>query len=184
MNQSSTPISFTEIPSYDGKDYRSGNVVQRFVDGLGYRYYWVTEGLTADDLRYKPSDDSRTTFETIRHLYGLSETILNAAKNEANIRPQNFDSLSFEQLRSGTLANLQQASALYENKTEKDISELKVIFEFNGNRTEFPFWNMMNGPISDAIYHTGQVVSYRRASGNPINPKVNVFMGTDPMAVE
>ena len=41
----------------------------------------------------------------------------------------------------------------------------------------FPFWNMINGPISDAIWHSGQVVANRRASGNPINPKVNVFIG-------
>ena len=29
----------------------------------------------------------------------------------------------------------------------------------------------------DALYHVGQVVSYRRAAGNPIDPQVNVFLG-------
>jgi len=36
---------------------------------------------------------------------------------------------------------------------------------------------MMNGPLADAIYHVGQIVVFRRANGNPQNPRVNVFMG-------
>ena len=41
----------------------------------------------------------------------------------------------------------------------------------------FPFWNHLNGPIADALWHSGQIVSNRRASGNPLNSKVNVFIG-------
>ena len=41
----------------------------------------------------------------------------------------------------------------------------------------FPFWNQINGPISDAIWHSGQVVMNRRASGNPLRKGVNVFLG-------
>jgi hypothetical protein len=36
---------------------------------------------------------------------------------------------------------------------------------------------MINGPIADALWHAGQVVTLRRVSGNPINPKVSVFNG-------
>jgi len=43
--------------------------------------------------------------------------------------------------------------------------------------TQFPFWNVINGPISDAIWHTGQVVSFRRTSGNPFPKGVNVLTG-------
>jgi len=60
---------------------------------------------------------------------------------------------------------------------DQNLSELKVIFKRGENESEFPFWNVINGQISDAIYHTGQVVSFRRSSGNPMNPKVNVFSG-------
>jgi hypothetical protein len=41
----------------------------------------------------------------------------------------------------------------------------------------FPFWNAINGPLSDAIWHTGQIASNRRASGNPFNSKAQVFLG-------
>ena len=54
-----------------------------------------------------------------------------------------------------------------------DVSEYKIIF----GEQEIPFWNQVNGPISDAIWHCGQLVVYRRSTGNPINPKVNHFSG-------
>ena len=31
--------------------------------------------------------------------------------------------------------------------------------------------------VADALYHVGQVVSYRRAAGNLMDPQVNVFVG-------
>jgi hypothetical protein len=42
---------------------------------------------------------------------------------------------------------------------------------------EFPFWNQLNGPIADALWHCGQVISFRRSSGNPYNSKASVFSG-------
>ena len=42
---------------------------------------------------------------------------------------------------------------------------------------EFPFWNQLNGPIEDAVWHCGQIVAFRRASGNPISKKISVFTG-------
>ena len=38
-------------------------------------------------------------------------------------------------------------------------------------------WNQINGPIADALWHCGQVVSFRRASGNPYNSKASLFTG-------
>lgn len=169
-------LPFSEISEYS-EDYTAGNTVKRFIDGLGYRYYWATEGLTEKDLKFKPSEDARSTHSTIEHIYGLSETILNAAKNEANIRPSDFSKLDFKALREGTLANLLEASQLMAGKTAKELAELKVIFKNGDNVRSSDYWHMMNGPISDAIYHVGQVVSFRRSSGNPMNPKVNVFQG-------
>lgn len=176
INDSPEMLPYSEIVD-DKEEYNPGNIVSRMIDGLGYRYYWSTEGLTQNDLDYRPSDDSRDAKHTLEHIYGLSETILKAAKNEYNIRPANRDELSFEQLRSTTLRNLEKASLLFKNKSAKQLSALKVKFNNNGNKSEFPFWNMLNGPIADAIYHTGQIVSFRRSSGNPMNPNVNVFRG-------
>jgi len=175
MAQEST-LPFAEIPAYS-EDYSPGNTVKRFIDGLGYRYYWATEGLTEKDLSYKPSEEARDAASTIEHLFGLSETIVNAAKNEANIRPSDFSSMDYNQLRKGTLMNLKQASDLMSGMTAEEIAELKVIFKNGENVRSFDYWHMINGPISDAIYHVGQIVSFRRTSGNPMNPNVSVFAG-------
>ena len=62
-------------------------------------------------------------------------------------------------------------------QSETDFSKLSIRFERGGTKMEFPFWNQINGPISDAIWHCGQVVMNRRASGNPLRKGVNVFIG-------
>ncbi len=176
-NELTNALPFKEIPSYEGKAYVPGNIVSRMVDGLGYRYYWATEGLTERDLAYKPSEDGRSVMETLEHVCGLSEAIMNAAIGAVNVRPKDWKALTFPELRKTTLSHLKAASEQYAKLTEGEVADLKVTFESNGKRREFPFWNMINGPISDALYHAGQVVSFRRASGNPLNPNVSVFTG-------
>jgi hypothetical protein len=54
---------------------------------------------------------------------------------------------------------------------------MSIIFDRKGKISNFPIWNLMNGPLEDAIYHTGQIVSFRRTAGNPIPKGVNVFLG-------
>lgn len=169
-------LPYEEIPQYP-EDYSSGNVIARMIDGLGFRYYWATEGLRKEDLDYKPSEDARSTKSTLEHLYGLSTTILNAALNEPNIRPVDWLSMSFDDFRTGTLQNLKTASEIMAGKSANEIAGLEVTFQRGEKSSSFPYWHMLNGPIADALYHTGQVVTFRRSSGNPINPKVNVFMG-------
>ncbi|MEM6807470.1 MAG: hypothetical protein AAF696_39090 [Bacteroidota bacterium] len=182
VGQNSSTTSMQEKLPYEEigefpESYTSATVAARMIDGLGYRYYWATESLREEDLNYKPSDDARTTMETMVHLYGLSGTIINASKNVPNIRPAAKVPESYEALRAATLKNLAEASEILKKNPAQDMSELKVIFQNGDNTSEYPYWNMINGPIADAIYHTGQVVSFRRSSGNPMNPKVSVFIG-------
>lgn len=51
-------LPYKQIPEYP-EQYTSGNVIARFIDGLGYRYYWATEGLREQDLAYKPSEKGK-----------------------------------------------------------------------------------------------------------------------------
>lgn len=71
--------------------------------------------------------------------------------------------------------NFKKASDIL-RKTD-DVSKLKITFKGKEKNAEFPFWNSINGTIADAIWHAGQIVMMRRASGNPFNSKVNVFLG-------
>ncbi|MEP2935338.1 MAG: hypothetical protein ABJM06_06445 [Gilvibacter sp.] len=169
-------VPYESIGEY-APDYESGNVVSRFIDGLGYRYHWASKDLTAKDLEYTPSEDGRSMLETLRHICGLSQTIVDASTGKPSLMPFAISELTYDQLRLKTLTNLAIASKALRSKTAEQVSELKVVFKSGENSNEFPFWNMMNGPISDAIYHTGQLVVLRRASGNPIDPNVSVLVG-------
>ena len=85
--------------------------------------------------------------------------------------------MTFKQTRAKTLQNLKKASDLLKDSGDNDMIELNIIYKRGENTTEFPFWNVINGPIADAIWHVGQIVSFRRSSGNPFNSKVSVFNG-------
>lgn len=163
-------LPYYEIPDHP-ENYTSGNVVARMIDGLGFRFYWATNDLTETDLAYQPSEDSRSTYQTIEHIYALSNTILNAALKNEN-RSLNTSDLDYKTLRNQTLINLKTAADILRETSDLTNHNLKF-----SNR-EVPFWFNINGPISDAIWHSGQIASFRRASGNPISNKVNHFTGT------
>jgi hypothetical protein len=162
-------LPYYELPDYPEK-FTAGTVAARMVDALGFRFYWASDSLTEQDLAFKANEEGRSTKETIQHIYDLSKIIVNSTLNQPNSR-DNQD-LPFDELRSRTLINLKTAADVL--RESDDISEYKIIF---GER-EIPFWNQVNGPIADAIWHCGQLAIYRRLTGNPINPRVNHFTGT------
>ena len=168
-------LPYAQIPDAP-EDFTSGNVLSRMIDGLGFRYYWASEGLREEDLKYTISEEARSTLETLEHIYGLSNVILNGSKNQPNTGREK-EELSYVELRARTLQNLEEASELLRGKAADEVAQLSVVFQRGKNKSEFPYWNMINGPLADAIYHTGQIVSFRRASGNSINPKISVFAG-------
>jgi hypothetical protein len=166
-------LPYYELPEYS-ETYTAGTVAARMVDGLGFRYYWATEGLRDADLVYKPSEDARTTGETIDHIYGLCRVIVNSTLKKPNSGNQD-EELTFAEKRKKTLEFIKIAADIL--RQSDDLSEFKIIFQRGENTSEFPFWNQLNGPIADAIWHCGQVISFRRSSGNPYNSKASVFSG-------
>ncbi len=172
---STSGLPFYEIPAYP-EMYTPETVAARMIDGLGFRYYWATEGLREEDLAYRPNDEARTSGETLDHILDLTDVIVNAVKQEPNVRGGEKPVLTFEEMRKATLENLKTASDLL--KTDQvGLQDCKLVFQNPDRTSEYPFWNNINGPIADAIWHCGQVVSLRRSSGNPFNSKVSVFSG-------
>jgi hypothetical protein len=55
--------------------------------------------------------------------------------------------------------------------SDEDLGKLRI--------RDKPFWNLINGPFSDALTHTGQINSFRRLAGNPV-AGANVFLGEPP----
>ncbi|GJM28494.1 MAG: hypothetical protein DHS20C17_11290 [Cyclobacteriaceae bacterium] len=176
ISQAQDPLPYSSIPD-SPSSFTAGNVTGRMIDGLGFRYYWATEGLTESDLQHKPSQDARSLMETLEHIYRLTLVMVNVPQNIVNEGSADYSLLEFEELRSKSLRNMKYASDLLKGSTNSEVETYQVVFKRGDNQHPYPMWNLINGQISDAIWHTGQVVLMRRAAGNPINPKVNVFTG-------
>jgi len=173
MNTESEQLPYYQIPEAPDS-YTGASVASRMIDGLGFRYYWATEGLRDVDLSYKPSEEARTAEETVEHIYGLSKMILNTVSGKPNLKSDE-EELTFDEKRKLTLEMLFEASNLL--RENPDLANLNIVFQRGESTSEFPFWNLINGPIADAIWHCGQVVSFRRASGNPFNSQASLFTG-------
>ncbi|WP_455168843.1 DinB family protein [Aegicerativicinus sediminis] len=168
----SEQLPFREISDYP-EVYSAESVVTRLIEGLGFRFYWATETIRDEDLLYKPSESGRSFGDTVNHIYSLSNVILNGVLSQPNSGSE--EELSFEAKRKAVLINLQKAiDVIIEGKK---LDEMKTVFPSSNGTNEFPFWNQINGPISDAIWHCGQLVVMRRASGNPIPSGPSFFNG-------
>jgi len=173
-------VKTEQLPYYEmpnaSETYTAGTVVARMIDGLGFRYYWATEGLRAEDLSYEPGNRVRSSSQLIDHIYDLSKVVVNAATKTVNDRTTDKkEVLTFKDKRSKTLKNFEKASKII--AASKDLDEFTVVFKSEEGTNSYPFWNNINGPIADAIWHSGQVAMLRRASGNPFNGRANVFTG-------
>ena len=169
-------IPFESIPEAP-EEMSSGAIITRMIQGLGYRYHWASKDLREEDLVYRPTPEAASTQETLMHLYGLAQTVFNTASGVPSKRPIDYIPLDYMDLRAGTLDYLKQAAALFTGKNADEIAALSVTFERSGEQYPFSAWHLFNGPLADAIYHTGQLVSFRRTTGNPIQKGVNVFTG-------
>ena len=166
-------LPLKEIPS-PPDTYSAGNVLARMVEGFGFRYYWATEGLREQDLAYKPAPDARSCRETIDHILNLTEGVYYTSIGKKIKTSRNAGEMTVEEVRKQSLENLSKAAANFRALSDEEVAELKIKF---GSGRGFDLWFLINGQISDGIYHTGQIVSFRRSTGNPINPKVSVFTG-------
>jgi len=109
QNDSMSKTPYESIGSYP-EVVTPATVLARTIDGLGYRYYWATEGLTDEDLIFRPSADASNVIETLEHLHGLTEGILNCVSGKPNIRPQIKIEPSYEEMRHQSLVNLKKAT--------------------------------------------------------------------------
>lgn len=163
-------VPYAEIPEY-ADDYSAGTVASRMLDGLGFRFYWATEGLNKEDFDFRPGEESRSIAETIDHIYIMTIMISNAV-NQISEGPEK--GIGVEEKRASVLKKIDIVSKKLKSSGDEDFEDFNVIFA-NGN--ELPFWNLINGPIADCIWHCGQIVTLRRMSGNPFNSNVSLLNG-------
>lgn len=171
-----TTLPYAEIPA-PPESYSATNVLSRIVDGLGFRYHWATEGLTDELLDYRPGPSGRSVRETLAHIHNIVHMVEHSLTGDTYEIPEP-DLPSEVDVRLATLGALERVSAMLRDADPARLNEWRARFRVGEKDLEFPFWNTINGTMSDAIYHVGQIVSHRRAAGLPIDPHVNVFLGT------
>ena len=156
----------------------ASHILAHNIRAIGFRYFWATQDLTAQDLEFRPSEGARSTQETLEHLYGLATMIASAVEDEIFQRPTEQQLWPFSKLREQTITLLEAAYHRALKLSDEDLQRVQIRFQSASGERSFPIWNLIHGPLADAQYHIGQLVSFRRSSGNPIDPKLNVFLGT------
>ncbi|MBB3696938.1 hypothetical protein KMW28_22160 [Flammeovirga yaeyamensis] len=163
-----TELPYQSIPPLP-EEINSTNIISRMIDGLGFRYYWGTEGLRTEDIDFRPEKDSRNTLELLGHIYDLAF----AANKVLGGNATKKDLSSYIELRKETLILYKDLSDRLREMPDEDLEN----YNYMGSAQSFPFWYLLNGQIADALTHVGQIVSWRRISGNPQPKGVNVFLG-------
>jgi hypothetical protein len=176
MMKTNLALPYRQIPDAP-EEYDATTVAARMIDGLGFRYYWATEGLRQQDLDYRTTPDARSSAETLDHIYGLARMVRNAIMETPNGSDGPAEELTFAEQRTRTLQLLAEASGHLKESKVKDLKRFNIVFQRGENQSIFPFWNVLNGPLADATWHVGQIVASRRSSGNPFNSKVSVLTG-------
>ncbi|MEP7323793.1 MAG: hypothetical protein ABI761_17840 [Saprospiraceae bacterium] len=111
--------------------------------------------------------------DTLEHIYGLILVLFNTVCSSVKeSQPDPVVKLNFEEIRKDTLLCLQRSSEILKGD-RADLMKFPLKFKNPIKTTEYPFWNLINGPISDALWLVGQVISFRRSSGNPIVPGIS-----------
>lgn len=168
-------LPYAAIPT-PPEEYNAATVLSRLMDGLGFRYHWATDGLTEEVLAYRPETTCRSVREILHHIRAIVDMIEHSVMSERYQLPEphlpdNAD------VRGETLSAISRVSATLRASDPTRLAEFEARFRMDENDMDFPFWNTINGTMSDAIYHVGQVVAYRRAAGLPIDQGVDVFVG-------
>ena len=155
------------------EQFSSTNVMSRFVEALGFRYRWVTEGFTSSDYEFRPHETSQSIHELLEHLFSMAKFV---NKNLGEKSAKDEASYSSEELRIKTLGVYQEIDNRLKSFSDPEFEEFEKLR--TNNTTSPSFWLMLNGPIADSLTHVGQITSWRRIAGNPQPKGINVFKGT------
>jgi hypothetical protein len=129
-------------------------ILVRMLDGLGFRFRYATEDLTAHDYHWRAGNESRTIAEIVEHIWGLMNWIGVNVLGAAASRPDEA-----EAQRRHVLELILKLRAHFEQIDAAELSRITI--------EDLPFWHIINGPLSDALTHVGQINTLRRLAGNP-----------------
>lgn len=163
-------IAHNRIPDHPNETSAT-NVISRLIDGLVFRYFWSTEGLTENEYQFKPKNTDWDIAMLINHIHTLAHMVDRAFAGNLKVGKEGKTP---EELRNETIKIYEDLSLRLRNMKDEELDACN--FNHRSGK-EFPFWNMLNGPLADALTHVGQINSWRRMAGNPLPKGVNFFSG-------
>lgn len=151
--------------------FTGASVMAKLVDTVSVRYQLAIQGLTQDDKDFRVTPESMSMLETQKHIFLLMRWIAKSvdAPIEKAARHKNFDDFKEDILTTCAVLS-RHLQGMDDAVLEKSTIYLKRA------DTHYPIWNVIGGPLSDALHHIGQIVSWRRINGNPV-PRISPFTG-------
>jgi hypothetical protein len=128
-------------------------ILVRMLDGLGFRFRYATEDLTLQDYQWDPGHGGRTIGELVEHIWGLLSWICANVFGQEEVK---LDESEAQRLR--ILELILKLRAHFEQLDDAELAQITI--------NDLPFWHIINGPLSDALTHTGQINALRRLAGN------------------
>jgi hypothetical protein len=125
-------------------------------------------------MEFRACDSSMSLSELLAHIHGLitaTDAFITGRKREE------IGAVGMEERRRRTLEQTVKVREALLGLDDAYLEGRRWMVPWAGE--EYPLWYLLNGPLSEAFTHVGQVASWRRINGNPI-PGANVFYGTPP----
>ena len=152
--------------------FNGSGVIQRMVDGILVRYTIVTEDISEAAINYQATPESMSMIDLQKHILGLLNwvsKVMGMVKDPNQKRAETFEEYQKQIKTTCTLLSAHIASL-----TDEEISSKTVYLKRSD--THYSIYYIINGPLSDAISHIGQIATWRRIAGNPI-PRISPFTG-------
>lgn len=158
-------LDYDRVDEYP-KRVNAVTVVLRLLDGLGFRFYWATYKLDEDDFEFTPAEGGNSIGWMVSHIWGLLNWVYLNIRGEQAIQPP-----SRVDQRNHVLDLIRTIREDFTRMSDEQLAEVRI--------EDLPFWHIINGPISDALSHVGQINMARRLMGKP-TPEANVFKCDPP----
>lgn len=181
-----TDVPFSEPPEAPAR-FDGAGVLLRLVQGLAFRSRWASEGLPDELGGFSHGAGAMTIAGLMTHIeqlvrwvtdtVGAHEAGVDTARalEEQRAARRRGDLHTPAAARARTLAALVELSALIARLDDRRLATLRI----GAGPDALPVWNLVNGPLADALTHVGQLSSWRRLAGSPA-PKADVFRGRPP----
>jgi hypothetical protein len=111
---------YHRIPIYP--DHVSAtSVLTRLLDGLGFRFYWATEGLRVEDYGFRPAKDTMSIGELVIHVWSLVNWVSSSTFNRPYEEPR--DGPAAREGALGIIRNLRETMLAM---SDEDLGKLRI----------------------------------------------------------